>query len=128
MATKNRIFISFAIEDITYRDFLVGQAKNEKSPFEFIDMSVKNPWSEEWKKQCRTKIKGCDGVIALVSKNTANASGQLWEVKCAKEEGIPVRGIYITTDNRPSLLPVELTGVNVLGWTWANISAFIDNL
>lgn len=68
---KKRIFISFAIEDEKYRDFLVKQAKLDKSPFTFTDMSVKQPWSEaEWKKRCRTKIKRCDGMIVLLSKNT----------------------------------------------------------
>ncbi len=86
-----RIFISFAIEDETYRDFIVGQSRNQRSPFEFVDMSVKQPWDDKWKKRCRTKIKGCDGVIDLVSKNTAKASGQLWEIQCAKEEKIPTR-------------------------------------
>lgn len=36
-----RVFISFAIEDSRLRDLLVGQAKNNNSPFEFVDMSVK---------------------------------------------------------------------------------------
>lgn len=62
MATKYRIFISFAIEDANLRDLLVGQGKNEKTPFSFIDMSVKEPWDSAWKTNCRTKIKGCDGV------------------------------------------------------------------
>ena len=128
MATKNRVFISFAIEDSKYRDFLVGQARNEKSPFVFVDMSVNEPWDEEWRKQCRTKIKGCDGMIALVSKNTAAATGQIWEVKCAKEEAVPVRGVYITTDNRPSSLPADFAGVKVVDWTWANIASFINAL
>ena len=74
MATKNCIFVSFAVEDKTYRDFLVGQARNAKSPFEFVDMSVKQPWDNAWKTNCRTKIKGCDGIIALVSKNTDRKS------------------------------------------------------
>ena len=128
MATKNRIFISFAIEDSKYRDFVVGQARNDKSPFVFVDMSVNEPWSEEWKRQCRTKIKGCDGMIALVSKNTAAAAGELWEVKCAKEEGVTVRGIYITPENRPYSLPAEFAGVKVVDWTWPNIAAFINSL
>ena len=68
MATSNRVFIGFALEDRVYRDFLVGQAKNERSPFEFIDMSVKQPWDENWKANCRSRIRGCDGVIALVSR------------------------------------------------------------
>jgi hypothetical protein len=122
-----RIFTSFAIEDETSRNLLVGQAKHEKSPFEFVDMSVKQPWDERWKTNCRTKIKGCDGVIALVSKNTAKADGQLWEIKCAKEEGVRVRGIYTTTDNRPATLPKELEGVSV-NWTWDNIKNFLDSL
>jgi len=128
MAKKNRIFISFAIEDKTYRDFLVGQAKNENSPFEFVDMSVKQPWDSAWKTNCRTKIKGCDGVIALASKNTANATGQKWEVACAKEESVPVRGIYVDANNKPASLPSEFAGVRVVNWTWENISDFLDSL
>jgi len=125
---KKRVFISFAVEDSTYRDFLVGQAKNENSPFEFTDMSVKEPWDEKWKTQCRTKIKGCDGMIALVSKNTKNATGQLWEVNCGKEEKVPVRGIYTNSDDKPSTLPKEFDGVKVVNWTWDNIKNFIDSL
>lgn len=128
MATKNRIFISFAIEDKWARDYLVGQAKNKSSPFEFVDMSVKEPWDEKWKTNCRTKIKGCDGVIALVSTNTAKAEGQLWEVRCAKDEKVLVRGFYTTADNRPSSLPDEFEGVSVVSWTWENIANFIDTL
>lgn len=128
MAKNNRIFVSFSIEDKTYRDFLVWQAKNENSPFEFVDMSVKEPWDEKWKTNCRTRIKGCDGMIALVSKNTAKAEGALWEVRCAKEEKVPVRGIYCTTDDRPAALPADFTGVKVVGWTWDNIASFINSL
>lgn len=123
-----RIFIAFAAEDKWARDYLVGQAKNEKSPFEFVDMSVKEPYSEKWKTQCRTRIKGCDGAIVLVSKNTKNADGQLWEVKCCKEEKVPMKGIYTSADNRPTSLPADLAGVSIVGWTWANIKAFLDKL
>lgn len=123
-----RIFISFAIEDAYYRDFLVGQARNKKSPFEFTDMSVKEPWSNSWKTNCRTRIKGCDGVIAIVTKNSKKADGQLWEVKCAKEEYKRVRGIYATQDDRPASLPSEFDGIRVVNWSWDNIESFIDSL
>ena len=128
MASKFRIFISFAIEDKWARDYLVGQAQNDRSPFEFVNMSLSEPFDEKWKTQCRSRIKGCDGMIALVSKNTKNASGALWEVKTAKEEKVPVRGIYTTTDDRPASLPAEFGGVLVVGWTWANIKAFLNSL
>lgn len=128
MVAKKRIFISFAIEDKTLRDFLVGQAKNTNSTFEFVDMSVKKPWDSSWKTNCRTRIKGCDGVIIIVTKNTKNADGQLWEIKCAKEEGIPLRGIYGSKENRPASLPSELDGVRVVNWTWDNITNWINSL
>ncbi|WP_460323906.1 hypothetical protein [Alkalibacterium psychrotolerans] len=123
-----KIFVSFAIEDKPLRDFLVGQARNEKSPFEFIDMSVKKPWDSQWKTNCRRKIKGCDGVIAILTKNTKKADGQLWEVKCAKEELIKIRGIWGNQDYHPSSLPSEFDGVRVVKWTWSNIANWIDTL
>jgi hypothetical protein len=125
MPTKNRIFISFAVEDSTYRDFLVGQARHAKSPFVFVDMSVKAPWDQAWKTNCRSRMKGCDGVIVLVSKNTAKADGALWEIQCAKDEAIPLLGIYCTTDNRPTSTPA---GLRVVSWTWENVANFINNL
>ena len=53
--TNKRIFISFAIEDSTLRDFLVGQARNVNSPFEFVDMSVKQPWDSHWKTKLQAR-------------------------------------------------------------------------
>lgn len=122
-----RIFISFAMEDKYARDYLVGQARNEKSPFEFVDMSVKEPWSDSWKTRCRTKIKGCNGVIALLSSNTMKATGARWEMKCAIEEGIPIRGMYVSKDDICAI-PTELLSKRVMHWTWSNIANFINSL
>ena len=38
---RKKIFISFSMKDVEYRNHLVNQAKNKKSPFEFLDYSVK---------------------------------------------------------------------------------------
>jgi hypothetical protein len=128
VAGKKRNFICFPIEDEWARSSLLGQAKKENSPFDFIDMSPGNPWEEHWQIECRKRIKRCDGLIAFVSKETESASGQLWEVKCANEENIPILGIYTTTDDRPSALPSELSGVRVVDWTWDNIKDFLEGL
>ncbi len=127
MARTHRIFISFADEDAKYRDMLKGQARNERSPFEFVDMSVKEPWDSQWKTRCRTKIKGCDGVIALLSKKTWNADGARWEMKCAVEQGIPIIGVHIHQDDKGAI-PPELKGKKVIEWTWAGIKRFLDSL
>ncbi len=49
MANKKTIFIAFAIEDERQRDFLKGQSLNTNSPFEYIDMSVKEAYDTDWK-------------------------------------------------------------------------------
>ena len=128
MATNNRIFTSFAVEDHRYRDLLVGQARNERSPFEFVDMSVKEAWDSQWKTKCRAKIRACDGMIALLSSSSPGAEGHLWEIACAKEERVPVIGIYVSDTDRPGYMPAELSGVRIVTWTWPNIAYFISSL
>lgn len=128
MAKHHRVFIAFAIEDEWARDYLVGQMRNGSSPFEWTDMSVKQPWDSDWRNRCRSRIKGCDGMIAMVSRNTADATGQLYEVRTALEEGVPVLGVYTTQDNRPYTLPAEFQRVRVVDWSWSNISAFLSHL
>ena len=123
-----RIFISFAIEDSNLRDFLVGQARNNNSPFDFVDMSVKSPWDSEWKTKCRTKIRGCDGIIIIVTQNTKKADGQIWEVMCAIQEGIPGIGLWGHNDEKVSPLPSIFVSVKVVNWSWSNIKSFIDGL
>lgn len=99
MAAK-RIFISFAIEDERYRDLLKGQSLNTNSPFTYVDMSAKEAWDSKWRTNCRIRIKGSDGVIALISKHSRNADGAKWEMQCANEEGIPMIGINIHKDDK----------------------------
>lgn len=123
-----RIFISFAIEDKSLRDLLKGQSKNENSPFEYIDMSAKVPWDSKWKTNCRTRIKSCDGVIAIVTKNTKYADGQLWEIKCAKEEHIPIIGIYGCENHIFATIPSDCGYIRIMNWSWPNISNWLDLL
>lgn len=126
MANK-RVFVAFAIEDETTKILFTGQAKNAKVPYEFVDMSIKEPFDEKWKTNCRSRIKGCDGVIALISKNTKNAEGQLWEIKCTKEENIKLIGIYIKGSTAADK-PASMLGITCKEWTWDNVKEFIESL
>jgi len=124
MADKKIIFIAFAIEDERQRDFLKGQSLLTKSPFEYVDMSVKKPYpSDEWKQRVRTRIRRSDGVIVLVSKNSLTSSGQKWEIQCAKEERKRILGIWAYTNDRTNIY-----GVNTRVWSWETIRNFIDSL
>ena len=125
MADK-RVFVAFAVPDKAYRDFLVGQSRNSRTPFSFVDMSVKEPWDEKWKSSCRSRVRGCNGVIALISKNTASAEGELWEIRCAYEERVPTMLMWVN-DERPRL-PALIGNKRVNVWTWDNIQNFVDDL
>ena len=123
MAEKKVIFVAFAMEDERSRDFLKAQSLNVSSPFEYIDMSVKEAYDSDWKAKVRSRIKRSDGVIAMVSKNSLTSSGQKWEVQCAQEEGKSIRGIWCYKDDR-----TNLAGVNTKVWTWDNVKDFINSL
>lgn len=123
MADKKVIFLAFAIEDERQRDFLKGQSLNTNSPFEYVDMSVKEAYDTNWKERVRTRIKRSDGVIVLVSKNSLSSSGQKWEIQCAREEKKKILGIWIYKDDRTNIV-----GVNTVTWTWPAINNFIDSL
>lgn len=123
MADKKVIFVAFAIDDERIRDLIKGQSLHTDSPFEYIDMSVKEAYDEEWKKRVRTRILRSDGVLAIVSKNSLTSTGQKWEIKCAKDEKKKLRGIWAYNNDR-----TNLEGVNTMVWTWDNIASFINSL
>lgn len=123
MADKKTVFIAFAIEDERQRDLFRGQSLNTQTPFEFIDMSVKEAYETGWKEKVRARIKRSHGVLVLISENSLTSTGQKWEIECAKAEGKPIKGIYIYKDDR-----TNIPGVNTMVWTWDNIANWIDSL
>lgn len=123
MTDRKVLFVAFAMEDEAQRNLLKGQALNTRSPFDYIDMSVKEAYASEWKDKVRTRIRRSDGVIALISKNSLSSSGQKWEISCAQDERVPILALWAYSNDRTSL-----PGLSISPWNWAAISAFIDNL
>lgn len=123
MAINKIVFIAFAIEDEWARDLLKGQSLNTDSPFEYMDMSVKEAYDNNWKVRVRSRIRRSDGVIVTVSKNSHASSGPKWEIECAKQERKRILGIWVYKEDRTNIV-----GVNTNVWTWPNITTFIDSL
>lgn len=123
MAGKKVVFVAFAIEDVRVRDMIKGQSLYTNSPFEYIDMSVKEAYDEEWKRKVRARIARSDGVLVIVTKNSLKSSGQKWEIQCAREEYKPVRGIWAYKEDR-----TPIAGLSTMTWTWENIAGWIDSL
>lgn len=86
---KVRCFISFDYDhDKFLKESLIGQSKNEDSPFEISDWSIKEENNDDWKKEARDRIKKSDVVIIICGKHTNTAVGVSVELSMAKEEGI----------------------------------------
>ncbi|MCC3312256.1 TIR domain-containing protein [Nocardia africana] len=125
MSSAKSVFIAFAKEDEASRNLFTGQRISARTPFEFIDMSVKQPYETAWKDRVRTRIRRSHGVIALLSSSTAQATGQLFEISCAREENKPLLGIWLDSCR---MKPAEMGHAPCSGWTWKAVADFIDRL
>jgi len=125
MADKKSIFIAFSMDDEGSRNLFTGQRSLASTPYEFIDLSVKEQYESDWKTKVSTRIARSDGVIALISANTPSASGQLWEINEAVRQGKKVLGIWLG-DYRTK--PAELGNSPCVIWTWPNVGNFIESL
>jgi hypothetical protein len=126
VSKNQRIFIAFAKEDERIRDLIKGQSLHVNTDFEYVDMSVKEPYDSEWKDHVRTRIRGSDGVIALLSKNTPKADGEIWEIQCAIDEKKPLLGLFIYKED--STKPAIMEGHRCIVWTWDGLADFINGL
>lgn len=124
---KIRAFISFDYDyDSGIKILLVGQAKNEDSPFEIADWSVKEELSGDWKEKVRARIKKVEQVIILCGEHTDNASGVNAEVKLAQEEKKPyflLAGYSNKTCKKPNAaFPTD----KLYEWTWPNLKLLLN--
>ncbi|MEW6411869.1 MAG: TIR domain-containing protein [Candidatus Zixiibacteriota bacterium] len=125
---KKRVFISFDYDhDLDLKNLLVGQSKNEDSPFEVYDLSIKEELSEDWKKKARTRIKGCDVVVVICGEHTDTASGVSAELKIAQEREVDVDYFLLWgRKDKTCKKPKAATAADkIYKWTWDNLQALI---
>ena len=123
---KSRVFISFDYDhDSDLKTFLVGQAKNQDSPFSIVDMSIKEAISREWKENAKKRIKSCDVVVVICGEHTNTATGVDAELSIAQEEGVP----YFLLQGRPDKMCVKPKAASqsdkMYKWTWDNLKNLI---
>jgi len=87
MANKKKVFVIFDFDNDKFlKEAIIGQAKNEDSPFEASDHSLKEADPEkEWLERARAAITRSDVVIVMLGPKTKNSPGVLKEVKIAKD-------------------------------------------
>ena len=123
---KKRVFISFDYDhDLDLKNLLVGQAKNEDSPFEIADFSIKEAISEDWKNKARTRIQGCDVVTVICGEYTDAAAGVSAEVRIAQDEEVDYFLLWGRKDETCKKPITAKSTDKIYKWTWDNLKALI---
>jgi len=125
-----RAFISFDYDhNETEKNLFVGQSKNSKTPFSIQDWSSKSSLPQsEWEKKIKDKINKCNMLIVLVGKTMASATGVAKEIKMAKDQDVPVFGVYVDGANSSSNLPDGLQRNRTIAWDWDKIASAVDQM
>lgn len=125
--SKKRMFISFDYDnDVDLKNLLVGQAKNPDSPFEIVDMSIKEAIHSNWKENARRRIKSCDVVTVICGKHTDNATGVSAELLIAQEERIPYFLLYGRSNDNCKKPKAAKVSDSMYKWTWDNLKSLIN--
>jgi len=125
-----RAFISFDFDhNETEKTLFVGQAKNSKTPFSIQDWSAKSSMPQsQWEALVKEKIGNCNMLIVLVGKTMASASGVAKEINIAKDQDVPVFGVYVGGADSSSNLPEGLQRNRTIKWNWDDIAAAVKQM
>lgn len=125
-----RAFISFDFDhNETEKTLFVGQSKNSKTPFSIQDWSAKSSMPQsKWEAIVKEKINKCNMVIVLSGKTMASATGVAKEISMAKDQNVPVFGVYVGGADKTSNLPKGLQRNRTIKWNWDDIADAIDQM
>ncbi len=122
--TKTRVFVSFDFDnDRVLKDFILGQAKLQDSPFEVIDHSLKEAAPEhDWENKARAAISRADIVIVMVGPKTHKAQGVLKEVAMARVAGVKIVQVIGYKDGDYTAVP---NAGRLYAWNWENLKKLL---
>ena len=126
-----RAFVSFDFDhNETEKNLFVGQAKKDSpTPFTIEDWSSKSSLPQaQWERRIKEKINRSNMVIVLVGKTMASATGVAKEIAMAKEQNVPVFGVYVGGAGGTSNLPAGLARNRTIAWKWASIAAAVEQM
>jgi len=82
----------------------------------------------QWNNVVSDKINYCNMLVVLVGKTTANIKGVANEIKAAREQGVPVFGVFIHGASSATALPQGLDSTRIVKPEGADIAAQIKKV
>lgn len=123
---KKRVFISFDYDnDSGAKTMLAGQAKLDDSPFDFIDASVSEHLTGDWKEKVRKKLANIDVVVVLCGESTHTAKGVAHELTIAQEESVEYFHLAAYSEKTCTKPTSALSTDKIYEWTWKNLKTLI---
>ena len=125
-----RAFISFDFDNNQVDKILfVGQIKNSRNPFSAEDWSSSEALPQaEWERRLKDKINRCHLMIVLVGKSMGSATGVAKEIGFAKDQDVPLFGVYIDGADTNSTLPKGLARNRTINWNWDKIADAVEQM
>lgn len=122
---KVPVFISFDFDyDEDLKNLLVGQSKNDDSPFEISDVSVREE-SDDWEDDARRRIRRADQVAVICGEHTDTATGVSKEIRIARDEDTTYFLLYGRSGKTCVKPKAAEEGDKMYRWTWENLKTLI---
>ncbi len=123
------VFITFDYNDVWAKNLLVAQAKNDKFPITFYDYSVKEPFDNKWKTNCKAKIQLTSVTICLIGEETSESEAVVWELEESYRQGHIVFGVRIHSDKYHTIpKPLKDNDAKIYKWIVKDIAKYLDSL
>jgi len=123
---KRRVFISFDYDhDEGVKIMLAGQAKLPDSPFDFIDASVREPLTGNWKDKVRRRMDNVEIVVVLCGQYTHTATGVAAELMLAQDKPKPYFLLQASSEKTCTKPTTARREDKIYNWTWANLKTLI---
>lgn len=131
---RRKVFLSFRHTDKRLVDSLRGQAKNESSDLDFIDMSLKVPFNsknaEYIKRGIQARIDQSSVTLVAVSEDTHKSDWVNWEIEESLRRGKGVVAVNITKNDSVKMLPAAIdqnrNKIKVVPWKHQEMMDAID--
>lgn len=132
-APRKRVFLSFRHTDKTKVDLLRGQAKNENSGLDFIDMSLQVPFKSEdaeyIRNGIRARIEQSSVTLVIVSDSTHESDWVNWEIRESLKLGKGVVVVNISNDSlvkMPDAVNENKSRIRIVPWDHSEIMNAIN--
>jgi len=122
---KKRVFVSFDFDnDRALKDFIIGQSKHDDSPFEVVDLSLKEAAPEkDWLDKARAAISRAEVFMIMLGPKTQKAPGVLKELKIANE--LKKTKFQIIGYKDGSATWAVPDGGRTYSWSWDNLKTLL---